>query len=180
MKKYGLYLILLFVTVGFVTSCDDDEEDYQEQWMVENQKALNEIKANSAYKEIKSPGNEASIYYKVLETGDGAAPIYYNSQVKCYYKGWFAVDFPEWEIEKGTIFDQKLFDDGTPYSFTVGSGVIKGWTTALQHMVKGDKWEIWVPYQLAYGEDGWQSMPGYSTLVFEIEVVDVTGIDDLQ
>lgn len=178
MKKYGLYLILLLVMVGFVASCGDDDENYQEQWMLANQKVLNEIKANSEYKEIKSPGNEASIYYKVLKEGGGTDSIYYNSKVKCYYKGWFVTDFPEWKIEKGTVFDQRLLDDGAPYSFTVGTGVIKGWTTALQHMVKGDKWEIWVPYQLAYGEDGYSSIPPYSMLAFEIEVVDVTGIDE--
>jgi peptidylprolyl isomerase/FKBP-type peptidyl-prolyl cis-trans isomerase FklB len=178
MKKYGLYLILLFVTTGFVASCDDDDDNHKERWMVENQRALNEIRTSPDYKEIKSPGNEASIYYKVIEKGDGTEPIYYTSRVKCYYKGWFVADYPEVKIKKGLVFDQKLWDDGTPYSFTVGTDVIKGWAAALQHMVKGDKWEIWIPYQLAYGEGDSQTIPGFSTLAFEIEVVDVTGIDD--
>jgi len=52
-------------------------------------------------------------------------------------------------------------------------------------LVKGDKWEVWVPYELGYGREGSTDdsgnliIPGYSTLVFEIEVVGVWGIDDL-
>jgi FKBP-type peptidyl-prolyl cis-trans isomerase len=44
-------------------------------------------------------------------------------------------------------------------------------------MVKGDKWEVVIPYHLAYGEKGNSSIPGYSTLAFEIEVMNVVGVN---
>jgi FKBP-type peptidyl-prolyl cis-trans isomerase len=49
--------------------------------------------------------------------------------------------------------------------------VNEGWVIALQNMVEGDKWEIRIPHKLAYGEKGYGSIPGYTTLAFEIEVI---------
>ncbi len=177
MKKYGIYLMMIVTTLFSVTSCGDDDNDtHLEEWMIANQVAFNAIKLDPEYKELVSPGNEGSIYYKVLEAGKGTKAILYSSTVSCYYKGYYVADYPKFDIEKGDVFDQRLFNDGSPSSFTPKS-VIAGWKTALQHMVKGDKWEIWVPYQLGYGT-GYNDIPGYSTLVFELEVVDVKGIDD--
>ena len=83
----------------------------------------------------------------------------------------------------GTVFDHKEFDDGIPFSCTPSptvasedskySSVISGWTVALQHMVEGDKWEVWIPQGLGYGSTAYGSIPAYSTLIFEIEVVEV-------
>ena len=190
MRKYGLYLMMLAATLFCVTSCSDEEEDHLNGWMVANQNALNAIKTNPDYKEIKSPGGEGSVYYKVIEKGDGTEPILYTSSIKCYYKGSFAVDYPEYNIKKGDVFDKVLFENGTPFFISTGftlvnssgqitGSVINGWKTALQHMVKGDKWEVWIPYQLGYGRGGGGSIPGYSTLVFEMEVVDTRSIDDI-
>ena len=179
MKKYGLYLMMVVAALFCTTSCGDEKnDDHLERWMIANQNAFNAIKTNTDYKELKSTGNQGSIYYKVIKDGDGTEPILYTSTVECYYKGWLVADYPELNIEKDYVFDKKLFNDGYPLSFVVGTGVINGWETALQHMVKGDKWEVWIPYQLAYGRTGsGASIPGYSTLVFEIEVVSVKGID---
>ena len=184
MKKYSLYMMMIAVALFSSTSCGDkDEDNHQERWMIANQQAFNAIKTNSAYKELKSPGNEGSLYYKVLSEGDGTDSIYYSSTVECFYKGWLVADYPEINFKKDHVFDKRLFDDGPPAIFSVG-GVVKGWTTALQHMKKGDKWEVWIPYQLGYGRDGSIDeytgaiiIPGYSTLVFEMEVISVTGID---
>jgi peptidylprolyl isomerase/FKBP-type peptidyl-prolyl cis-trans isomerase FklB len=176
MKRYGLYLIMTVAALFAAISCDGEDDDHLGKWMNANQQALNAIKSNPEYKEIKSPGNEGSIYYKVLEKGDGKDSIYYTSTAYCYYKGWFVADYPSLNIEAGDVFDQRLFDNGSPYSFTVSSeSLLSGWKTALYGMVKGDKWEVWIPFQLAYGREGQSSIPGYSTLVFEIEVVSVDG-----
>jgi peptidylprolyl isomerase/FKBP-type peptidyl-prolyl cis-trans isomerase FklB len=176
MKRYGLYLIMTVAALFTANSCSDNkEEDHLNEWMIANQQAFNAIKSNPEYKEIKSPGNEGSIYYKALNKGDGKDSIYYTSTVYCYYKGWFVADYPLLSIKNGDVFDQKLFDDGSPFGFTISSNIISGWKTALYGMVKGDKWEIRIPYQLAYGREGYQLIPGYSTLAFEIEVVSVDG-----
>jgi peptidylprolyl isomerase/FKBP-type peptidyl-prolyl cis-trans isomerase FklB len=175
MKKYGLYLMMTAAISLAAISCSSDGDDYLDEWMVANQQVFNAIKTNPEYKELKSPGNESSIYYKVLQKGEGKDSIYYTSVVSCYYKGMFAADYPQNDIKKGDVFDRRLYDDGTPYSFTVGTSVINGWKTALYGMVRGDKWEVWIPYQLAYGRSGSSSIPGYSTLVFEIEIVSIDG-----
>ena len=184
MKKIVQYLTI-FTVLCCIASCKDEKDDHEERWMIANIEVINQIKANPEYKELQSPGNEGSIYYKVLKSGDGTDTIRYSSIVSCYYKGWFVVDYEYYNIKAGDKFEQKLFDDGPPSYFTFSTvGAISGYKTALQHMVKGDKWEIWLPYQLAYGRTGSTSMEGktvippYSTLVFEIEVVDVFKVDD--
>ena len=53
------------------------------------------------------------------------------------------------------------------------NGVVDGFSTALQHMKVGDKWEVWMPWRLAYGVTGKGNIPGYTTLVFEIELVEI-------
>lgn len=70
---------------------------------------------------------------------------------------------------KGTLKDGTQFDAGTT-SFAPNQ-VIKGWTEAMQMMVAGDKWKLYIPYDLAYGERGSPPKIGpYSTLIFEIEI----------
>jgi FKBP-type peptidyl-prolyl cis-trans isomerase FklB len=74
----------------------------------------------------------------------------------------------------GTFKDGNKFDGGTT-SFAPNQ-VIKGWTEAMQLMAEGDKWKLHIPYQLAYGERGSPPrIPGYSVLVFEIEIHKVKG-----
>jgi len=180
MKKKVLFLVVFAIVFYGVTSCKDEKENHKEKWMITNTGAINAIRGNPEYKEIKSLSNEGSIFYKVLKAGDGKDPILFTSYVQTYYKGWYIADYPQYNIKSGNTFDRLLFDDGPPLSFQVGyGGLITGWVTALQRMVKGDKWEIWIPYQLAYGRDDYQKsgrppVPGYSTLVFELEVVNVS------
>ena len=179
-------LKILFVTILLsIFSCgnNDSDEDALQDWKTANEQAFNAIAANPAYKELKSPGNEGSIYYKVLTEGTGTEPIYYTNTVNVYYKGWYVVGNDNWGINKNDVFQRKEFDDGTPVSILVASPpsyLSKGSSVALQNMKKGDKWEIWIPYQLGYGTTGQYDtntgalkIPGYSTLVFEIEVVDI-------
>ncbi len=68
-----------------------------------------------------------------------------------------------------TLFSVQEFDSGrTKFA---PNQVIKGWTEAMQYMTEGDKWKLYIPYDLAYGERGSPpKIPGYSVLVFEIEI----------
>jgi len=69
----------------------------------------------------------------------------------------------------GTLKDGTKFDSGTT-SFAPNQ-VIKGWTEAMQMMVEGDKWKLYIPYDLAYGDRGSPpKIPPFATLVFEIEI----------
>ncbi|MBA6255311.1 MULTISPECIES: FKBP-type peptidyl-prolyl cis-trans isomerase [unclassified Colwellia] len=103
---------------------------------------------------------ESGLQYEVLATGEGEKPTA-ASMVRVHYHGTFI---------NGDIFDSSL-DRGQPAEFPVG-GVIPGWTEALQIMAEGSKWRLYVPYHLAYGEQGSQgAIPPYSTLVFDVELL---------
>ena len=104
---------------------------------------------------------DSGLQYEVLKSGNGATPGPTDT-VTTHYHGTF-VD--------GRVFDSSV-EKGVPASFPV-NGVIKGWTEALQLMKVGDKWKIVCPPDLAYGEQGRSGIPPNSTLVFEIELLDV-------
>ena len=103
----------------------------------------------------------SGLQYEVLASGDGATPGPTDT-VTTHYHGTF-VD--------GRIFDSSV-QRGVPASFPVNR-VIKGWTEALQMMKVGDKWKIVCPPDLAYGEQGRSGIPPRSTLIFEVELLDV-------
>jgi len=103
---------------------------------------------------------ESGLQYEVLATGEGEKPTA-ASTVRTHYHGSFI---------NGDVFDSSV-DRGQPAEFPVG-GVIAGWTEALQLMTEGSKWRLYVPYNLAYGEQGSQgAIPPYATLVFDVELL---------
>ncbi len=103
---------------------------------------------------------ESGLQYEVITTGEGEKPSA-ESTVRVHYHGTFI---------SGDVFDSS-YDRGQPAEFPVG-GVIAGWTEALQIMTEGSKWRLYVPYNLAYGEQGSQgAIPPYATLVFDVELL---------
>ncbi len=106
---------------------------------------------------------ESGLQYKVLKEGDSDKFPTKDSSVKCHYEGRF-VD--------GKVFDSS-YKRGEPATFGV-TQVIKGWTEALQLMSVGSKWQLYIPYQLAYGETGAAgAIPPYATLVFDVELIEI-------
>jgi FKBP-type peptidyl-prolyl cis-trans isomerase len=103
----------------------------------------------------------SGLQYKVLTEGTGPRPKA-TDKVKTHYRG---------TLIDGTQFDSS-YDRGEPATFGVG-GVIKGWTEALQLMPVGSKWKLWIPANLAYGEAGRPSIPPNSTLIFEVELLEI-------
>ncbi|MEW6982003.1 FKBP-type peptidyl-prolyl cis-trans isomerase [Colwelliaceae bacterium 6471] len=105
---------------------------------------------------------ESGLQYEVIATGEGETPTA-QSTVRTHYHGTFI---------NGDVFDSS-YDRGQPAEFPV-SGVIAGWTEALQLMSEGAKYRLYVPYNLAYGEQGSQgAIPPYSALVFDVELLAV-------
>ena len=167
MKKYWHILLVMFCFVLSASSCsDDNEEVIDEAWKLKNEEAFNAKAFEAGYNRIESQGKEGSIYYKVLKAGTGKQPLY-TSTVKVYYKE---------TLVDGTKFDQKLFEDGSPFTTLVAGQTILGWTVALQHMHVGDKWEVWIPQELGYGKTGQGEIPAYSTLIFEMELVEISAM----
>ena len=104
----------------------------------------------------------SGLQYKILTAGTGPKPTASDS-VKCNYKG---------TLINGTEFDSS-YKTGKPVTFPV-SGVIKGWTEALQLMPVGSKWQLFIPSNLAYGERGAGAEIGPdSTLIFEVELISI-------
>ncbi|MFT4524532.1 MAG: FKBP-type peptidyl-prolyl cis-trans isomerase FklB [Bacteroidia bacterium] len=103
---------------------------------------------------------ESGLQYRVITEGSGAKPAA-TDQVTTHYHG---------TLISGKVFDSSV-DRGEPATFPV-NGVIAGWVEALQLMPVGSKWELFVPYNLAYGERGaGADIKPYSTLIFEVELV---------
>ncbi|MDL2222429.1 FKBP-type peptidyl-prolyl cis-trans isomerase [Parabacteroides sp. OttesenSCG-928-N08] len=165
MKWNKNWLILLFAMLTFTTtSCDDDDEVViDEEWVKLNEEAIAKVKLDKEFTELVSPGHNGSIYFKVLEQGEGTETVYYTSVVKCYYKG---------TLVDGTVFDQRVNPYHDPYETSLQT-IIQGWAIALQYMKVGDKWEIWIPYHLAYGTVADGNIPAYSALHFEVELVEL-------
>jgi FKBP-type peptidyl-prolyl cis-trans isomerase FklB len=104
----------------------------------------------------------SGLQYKIITEGTGAKPQL-TDKVKVHYHG---------TLINGTVFDSSV-DRGEPISFPV-NGVIAGWTEALQLMPVGSKWELYIPYDLAYGERGaGQQIGPFSTLIFQVELLDI-------
>lgn len=108
---------------------------------------------------VKTTGS--GLQYKVLKEGNGAQPKATDT-VTVNYRGTF-ID--------GTEFDSS-YKRGEPVSFPL-SGVIAGWTEGVQLMKVGSKYQFFVPAKLGYGPNGRPGIPPNSTLIFEVELLDV-------
>ena len=105
---------------------------------------------------------ESGLQYEVVTEGNGATPSAAD-QVKVHYHG---------SLIDGTVFDSSV-QRGEPATFGV-TQVISGWVEALQLMPVGSKWRLFIPSDLAYGAQGaGQHIAPYSTLVFEVELLEI-------
>ena len=104
----------------------------------------------------------SGLQYQVLQQGNGEKPKA-TDKVKCHYHG---------TLINGTVFDSSV-ERGTPAVFGVNQ-VIPGWVEALQLMPVGSKWRLFIPSNLAYGENGAGEMiEPNSTLIFDVELLDI-------
>ena len=106
----------------------------------------------------------SGLQYKVLRAGDGDSHPLASTPCDCHYEGRCAKDWPT-----GKKFDSS-YDRGSPTAFAPNQ-VIGGWTEAMQLMVEGDKWELYIPSDLAYGDNGRVS----GCLVFTMEIIKIKG-----
>jgi FKBP-type peptidyl-prolyl cis-trans isomerase FklB len=135
----------------------------QEKMMKESGPAT--IEGTKFLEENKSkPGVVATasgLQYKVITAGKGKKPSASN-EVKVHYRG---------TLINGTEFDNS-YKRGEPISLPI-SGVIPGWTEALQLMPVGSKWELYIPANLGYGNNPSGPIPPGSTLIFEVELLGI-------
>ena len=105
----------------------------------------------------------SGLQYEVITPGTGPKPSIADSVV-CNYRGTFL---------NGIAFDDS-YARGTPATFAL-TGVVKGWTEVLQLMSVGSKYKVYVPYQLGFGGNDYNGIPGGSLTIFEIELLGIKG-----
>ncbi|MGB5644939.1 MAG: FKBP-type peptidyl-prolyl cis-trans isomerase [Gammaproteobacteria bacterium] len=133
----------------------------QQEMAAKNLEAGKKFLADNAKKEGVVT-TDSGLQYKVIKSGDGPTPKPEDTVTTHY---------------RGTLIDGREFDSsysrGQPASFPV-KGVIKGWTEALQLMKVGDKWELYIPADLAYGaQKRGEVIEPNSTLLFELELLEI-------
>ncbi|WP_114783321.1 FKBP-type peptidyl-prolyl cis-trans isomerase [Botryobacter ruber] len=134
----------------------------QKKAVAEKEKAKQFLEQNK--KKAGVTETASGLQYEVLKEGNGPKPGP-NDQVVVHYAG---------KLLNGEEFDSS-YERGEPVTLGV-SGVIPGWTEALQLMPVGSKWRLYIPSELAYGEQGaGRDIPGGATLIFDVELLEITG-----
>lgn len=129
------------------------KEEYKEK----NRLFLEEVAAQEGVNRLPS-----GVLYKVIEAGSGTLSPKPDSVVSVHYRG---------TLINGREFDNS-YKRACPEAFRLNQ-VIEGWQIALQQMHIGDKWIIYIPFNLGYGNRPSGPIPAFSTLVFEVELLGI-------
>lgn len=201
MKRRGYYFlaVALFAVFG-LASCSEEDDTVEEfpNWQARNDAFFNSLTdsvmnllelnpARTDWKRIKSwsksdsieGSNSDYIIVNVIEEGDAAsATPLYTDTVTVHYLGRL---LPSVSYPYGYVFDQSYYgnyydDVSKPLQMAIGNSggnmLVDGFATALQHMRRGDHWMVYIPYQLGYGSQSQTGVPAYSTLIFDLRLVD--------
>lgn len=186
-------LLLLAMPLLVLTACSESEgnDDEYPDWKATNERAFNTVYnmakeqgddngAWRTYNVYSLPSSaatapESNIVVHVLNEGKGTGNPLFTDTVNIHYRGKL---LPSKSYAEGYVFDSSWSGDYNlatmqPYDALPVSGYIDGVATALQHMSIGDRWEVYIPYQLAYGKTGFATggIPGYSMLIFDVTLV---------
>lgn len=193
-EKIFYLIVLLFMTLT-MASCSENDNTVEEypNWKAKNEVYFNTLYATTQQKiasgdtswkiipnfSLQLPEKnitlkpENNIIVEVLKEGKGSGCPIYTDNVRCHYMGRL---LPSTSYADGLVFDKSYygtFNEATanPATFTINGGLVDGFATAMQNMHIGDKWRVYIPYQLGYGKKGAKTIPAYSTLIFEIILV---------
>ena len=181
-----LFLLTMSVLFG-LTSCEESAEAGEfDNWQQRNTQFIDSIadvaRANvyddwkvflvQGLDSTKVWGNGDYVYCRVKEEGAGTTHPLFTDSVVVNYSGRL---MPSATYPDGYQFDSSYKGDFNP-AFNVPvtmplAGTVEGFCTAVQQMTNGDVWEVYIPYQLGYGAEGTTGVPGYSTLIFDINLV---------
>ncbi len=152
---------------GFVAAIANDTTIFSEKKAGEYKKeALAGAGEKFLAENAKKPGVKvlpSGLQYKVIKAGQGEVPKA-TDEVEVIYEG---------RLIDGTVFDATSKHGGSKTDKFRAGNLIKGWTEALTTMPVGSKWQLYIPYELAYGERQAGQIPPYSTLIFDLELVSI-------
>ena len=200
MRRGFFFLLAAFAAALGLTACSEEDDTVEEfpNWVAVNDAYFNNLTdsvqellrldpTRTDWRRIKSwsksdsieGGNGDYIIVHVLEEGDPSSdtPLYTDT-ASVHYLGRL---LPSVSYPQGYVFDHSYNGDfdadvAKPFEFAIGNStgtaVVDGFATALQHMRRGDHWVVYIPYQLGYGTSGYNSIPGGSTLIFDLRLVD--------
>ena len=170
---------------GFVAALKNDTSIYNQQtsasYFEARMKANHEAKQEKLYGANREAGKKflaenakkegvvttpSGLQYKILTKGTGPVPTA-SQEVKVKYEG---------KLLDGTIFDSS-YKRSDPITKFRCNQVIKGWTEALTMMPVGSTWELYIPYELAYGEHDQGKIKPFSMLIFKVELVGIEGAE---
>ena len=200
MKRFLTISVLLAVTLISAFSCGETKEfDDHANWQERNVKFIDSIaikcdlnsQAYTSVDEIhvgqlfrllsfklnpdNTHGNGSYVYCQILTKGDGTVSPQYTDSVRVNYRARL---IPTDYYPEGQVIDQSFQTQSIdpsvniPSSFQV-SGLIDGVSTALMHMHAGDFWIIYIPYGLGYGTSDRTKIPGYSALIYELNLTEI-------
>jgi len=197
MKKLYLLSVWLFA-LSFVACNESEDLGKYENWQARNEAFIDSLqqvfdaKTDPELEALEYRRNKKYIifYKKIVSAPDGERP-FFTSTVFCYYRGMF-IDEAVFGAAPGTAYYTTLYEqltvfdkntmkhgyDPTPFDspalfniksfYTSSVGVVPAWADILEHMRVGERWEVYIPWQAAYGASGYNNIPGYSTLIFDI------------
>lgn len=184
MKKIFFLAILFVVSVAVVSSCSDDTTwDTYKEWRETNQnfydqqKLLKNSDGTPFYSELSPswfPNSGVLIHYfnnRALTEGN-LVPLV-TSTVDVKYKGWLCNDVPFDSSYTSTAYGDSIFR-------TMPSETIVGWQVALTNMAVGDSARVVIPWSIAYGTESTGYILPFSTLVFDIKLVDIYAYETQQ
>ena len=149
----------------FKTRMEADKKAKDEKLYGENRRAGEKFLEENAKKEGVQV-TASGLQYKVITEGTGPKPTA-TQEVSVKYEG---------KLVDGTVFDSS-YERKDPVTKFRANQVIKGWTEALTMMPMGSKWELYIPYNLAYGEREQGKIKPYSALIFTVELIGITGVE---
>lgn len=204
MKKVFKALLFLTINCSLLTlvACSEVTEEYEyDNWKERNQHFIDSIatvcntNADGKWEKIiaynldeemeaLAPNNNHFVYIHKDEAGVGTYSPLFNDSIRTHYLGRL---IPTNEHPEGYVFGKSystyVLNEATdvPYISAVRENV-PGFITATQRMVEGDRWTVYIPYYLGYGEtqSTGSSIPAYSTLIFDIKMARIYkfGIDN--
>lgn len=198
MKRFLAFSILLAAVLTSIVSCGETKEvDDRANWKQRNSEFISRIASqcgdltpetaqegdmfkllNYSLDPEKQWGDESYVYCKVLQkSADTLSPLYTDSVRINYRIRLMPTDnYPEGQVMDRSFMTPDLDPNiNIPSSFMVSS-MIDGVGTAVMHMHRGDYWLLYIPSGMGYGKNGKSTIPGYSALVFEINLTEIAPI----